>query len=48
MYLGDILYRVLLKMAEEAAFFGDEVPARLKISFILTYALKTVDDLTIY
>ncbi|KAL2462611.1 Hexokinase-1 [Forsythia ovata] len=35
MYLGEILRRVLLKIAEEAAFFGDEVPAKLKISFIL-------------
>ncbi|CAI9779979.1 unnamed protein product [Fraxinus pennsylvanica] len=35
MYLGEILRRVLLKMAEEAAFFGDEVPPKLKIPFIL-------------
>ncbi|KAK4482006.1 hypothetical protein RD792_012922 [Penstemon davidsonii] len=35
MYLGEILRRVLLKMAEEAFFFGDEVPAKLKIPFIL-------------
>ncbi|PKI50055.1 hypothetical protein CRG98_029555 [Punica granatum] len=35
MYLGEILRRVLLKMAEEAEFFGDTVPAKLKIPFIL-------------
>ncbi|CAL9223667.1 unnamed protein product [Arabidopsis halleri] len=35
MYLGEILRRVLLKMAEEAAFFGDIVPPKLKIPFIL-------------
>lgn len=35
MYLGEILRRVLLKMAEEAAFFGDEVPPKLKTPFVL-------------
>ncbi|OVA08529.1 Hexokinase [Macleaya cordata] len=35
MYLGDIVRRVLLKMAEEAAFFGDIVPPKLKVPFIL-------------
>ncbi|XP_050388125.1 hexokinase-1 [Argentina anserina] len=35
MYLGDIVRRVLLKMAEEAAFFGDTVPAKLKVPFVL-------------
>ncbi|KAJ8557718.1 hypothetical protein K7X08_004484 [Anisodus acutangulus] len=35
MYLGEILRRVLLRMAEEAAIFGDEVPPKLKSSFIL-------------
>ncbi|XP_065849842.1 hexokinase-1-like [Euphorbia lathyris] len=35
MYLGEIVRRVLLKMAEEAAFFGDVVPPKLKIPFIL-------------
>ncbi|KAK9102292.1 hypothetical protein Sjap_019546 [Stephania japonica] len=35
MYLGDIVRRVLCRMAEEAAFFGDTVPAKLKIPFIL-------------
>ncbi|XAR67059.1 Hexokinase [Bertholletia excelsa] len=35
MYLGEILRRVLYRMAEEAAFFGDTVPPKLKIPFIL-------------
>ncbi|GAA0155739.1 kinase [Lithospermum erythrorhizon] len=35
MYLGEILRRVLLRMAEEAALFGEEVPAKLKIPFVL-------------
>lgn len=35
MYLGEILRRVLYNMAEEAALFGDTVPPKLKIPFIL-------------
>ncbi|XP_047307732.1 hexokinase-1-like [Impatiens glandulifera] len=35
MYLGEIVRRVLLRMAEEAAFFGDDIPMKLKIPFIL-------------
>ncbi|XP_055831757.1 hexokinase-2 isoform X1 [Solanum dulcamara] len=35
MYLGEILRRVLLRMAEEAGIFGEEVPPKLKNSFIL-------------
>ncbi|XP_057505494.1 hexokinase-1-like [Actinidia eriantha] len=35
MYLGEILRRVLCRMAEEAAFFGDTIPPKLKIPFIL-------------
>jgi len=35
MYLGDIVRRVLCRMAEEAEFFGDTVPPKLKIPFIL-------------
>jgi hexokinase len=38
MYLGDIVRRVLCRMAEEADFFGDAVPPKLKIPFILRYA----------
>uniref|UniRef100_A0A2N9IHT2 Phosphotransferase n=1 Tax=Fagus sylvatica TaxID=28930 RepID=A0A2N9IHT2_FAGSY len=36
MYLGDIVRRVLCRMAEEAAFFGDTVPPKLSIPFILS------------
>lgn len=35
MYLGDIVRRVLCRMAEEADLFGDSVPPKLKIPFIL-------------
>ncbi|KAJ9538752.1 hypothetical protein OSB04_031485 [Centaurea solstitialis] len=35
MYLGEIVRRVLLKMAEEAEFFGDTVPLKLQKPFIL-------------
>ncbi|XP_002974995.2 hexokinase-1 [Selaginella moellendorffii] len=36
MYLGDILRRVLLKMATEAQLFGDEVPSKLLSPLSLT------------
>lgn len=39
MYLGDIVRRVLHRMAEEAAFFGDTVPPNLKVPFILRYTV---------
>ncbi|XP_027335628.1 hexokinase-2-like [Abrus precatorius] len=35
MYLGEIVRRVLCRMAEEAGFFGDDVPPKLKVPFIL-------------
>ncbi|CAK8579490.1 unnamed protein product [Lathyrus sativus] len=35
MYLGELVRRALLKIAEEAEFFGDTVPPKLKIPFIL-------------
>ncbi|KAL4390702.1 hypothetical protein AHAS_Ahas03G0171500 [Arachis hypogaea] len=35
MYLGDIVRRSLLKIAEEADFFGDTVPFKLRVAFIL-------------
>ncbi|KAK5831053.1 hypothetical protein PVK06_014848 [Gossypium arboreum] len=35
MYLGEIVRRVLCRMTEEAAFFGDTVPPKLKEPFIL-------------
>ncbi|XXG40272.1 hypothetical protein AAC387_Pa01g1034 [Persea americana] len=35
MYLGEIVRRVLLKMAQEAALFGDFVPDKLSMPFVL-------------
>ncbi|KAE8696422.1 Hexokinase-1 [Hibiscus syriacus] len=35
MYLGEIVRRVLCRMAQEAAFFGDTVPPKLKVPFAL-------------
>ncbi|CAK9139886.1 unnamed protein product [Ilex paraguariensis] len=35
MYLGEIVRKVLCKLAEEAALFGDIVPPKLRTSFIL-------------
>ncbi|KAK4269309.1 hypothetical protein QN277_022483 [Acacia crassicarpa] len=35
MYLGEIVRRVLLKMADEACLFGDTIPPKLKHQFIL-------------
>lgn len=35
MYLGEILRKVLLRMAEEAFFFGNEVPPKLGVAFVL-------------
>ncbi|KAI3711595.1 hypothetical protein L1987_70134 [Smallanthus sonchifolius] len=35
MYLGEVVRRVLLRMAEEAEFFGDTVPSKLQKPFIL-------------
>ncbi|KAK6911992.1 Hexokinase, C-terminal [Dillenia turbinata] len=42
MYLGEIVRRVLYRMAEEAAFFGNAVPPKLKQPFILRY-IKHID-----
>jgi hypothetical protein len=35
MYLGEIVRRVLLKMAQETALFGDCVPSKLNTPFLL-------------
>lgn len=49
-YLGDIVRRVLLRMSEESALFGDILPPKLKTPYILGYLLyflrllyKTID-----
>ncbi|MFS7950386.1 putative hexokinase [Helianthus anomalus] len=35
MYLGELVRRVLCRMADEAALFGDTLPPKLKTQFIL-------------
>ncbi|KAL6555107.1 hexokinase A [Orobanche gracilis] len=35
MYLGEVVRRILCRLAEEADFFGDNIPPKLKIPFIL-------------
>lgn len=35
MYLGEIVRRVLLKMAAEGALFGESVPEKLSTAFVL-------------
>lgn len=37
MYLGEVLRRVLYRMADEAALFGDIIPPKLKTPFVLRY-----------
>lgn len=46
MYLAEILRRVLLRLAEEASFFGEEVPRKLRIPFIIRYLLMSQYVLT--
>lgn len=36
-YLGEIVRRVLLRMSEESALFGDTLPPKLTIPYILWY-----------
>ena len=42
MYLGDIVRRLLLKIAVDAALFGDSIPAKLKEPYLLMYAFLLV------
>ncbi|XP_022893297.1 hexokinase-1-like [Olea europaea var. sylvestris] len=35
MYLGEIVRRVFCRLAEEASFFGDDIPIKLRIPFII-------------
>jgi len=37
MYLGEIVRRILLKLAHDASLFGDVVPPKLEQLFILRY-----------
>ena len=43
MYLGEIVRRILLKMAEENALFGDSVPDKLSSPFILRRVLASIN-----
>ena len=40
MYLGEIVRRVLLKMAKETAFFGETVPVKLTTPYLLRYEIN--------
>lgn len=44
MYLGEIVRRVLFKMADEACFFGETVPPKLKVPFILRYDVRLLTN----
>ncbi|TVU35269.1 hypothetical protein EJB05_17151, partial [Eragrostis curvula] len=44
MYMGEVVRRVLLKMAQEASIFGDNVPQKLEIP----YALSTLHMLMMH
>ncbi|VAH63832.1 unnamed protein product [Triticum turgidum subsp. durum] len=37
MYMGEIVRRILLQMAQEAALFGDNIPPKLETPYILDY-----------
>lgn len=39
MYIGEIVRRVLLKMAQDASLFTDNVPPKLEIPYILRYGV---------
>jgi len=41
MYMGEIVRRILLKMAQEASLFGDDVPQKLEIPYILRYGFQS-------
>jgi hexokinase len=37
MYLGEVVRRILLRLAHDASLFGDVVPPKLEQLFILRY-----------
>lgn len=39
MNLGEIVVRILLKIAEDTTLFGEAVPPKLKMPFVLRYAV---------
>jgi hexokinase len=48
MYLGEIVRRVLYKMAEEAWIFGETVPPKLKVPFILRCKFRLLKSYSVY
>jgi hexokinase len=48
MYLGEIVRRVLYKMAEEALIFGETVPPKLKVPFILRCKFRLLKSYSVY
>lgn len=46
MYMGEIVRRVLLKMAQEAYLFADNVPPKLETPDILRYGFQVTLQLT--
>uniref|UniRef100_A0A0D9V542 Phosphotransferase n=1 Tax=Leersia perrieri TaxID=77586 RepID=A0A0D9V542_9ORYZ len=50
MYMGEIVRRILLKMAQEAAIFGDNIPPKLERPYILRFTLhtRTIDMLMMH
>lgn len=42
MYMGEIVRRILLQMAQEAALFGDNIPPKLEIPYILKYVVLVI------
>lgn len=45
MYMGEIVRRVLLKMAQEASIFADNVPPKLETPYILRYGFQVAAHL---
>nr|CAB3474110.1 unnamed protein product [Digitaria exilis] len=48
MYMGEIVRRVLLKMAQEASLFADNVPPKLETPDILRYGFQVTLQLTCF
>ncbi|KAF6990445.1 hypothetical protein CFC21_007634 [Triticum aestivum] len=42
MYMGEIVRRILLQMAQEAALFGDNIPPKLETPYILKYVVPVI------
>lgn len=42
MYMGEIVRRVLLKMAQDASLFADNVPPKLETPYIMRYGILLI------